>query len=123
MNTGNSPVLTADTVTWIASQTKLTSSVAVMQVVERGLIGLDDDVCAVLPQLQELKVLIGFEGEDGVETGLHVDLDAISNHALQNKKPQNEKRIAMPILEDVKGPITLRCVQLMNFALSSISKY
>ncbi|EXJ73363.1 beta-lactamase [Cladophialophora psammophila CBS 110553] len=81
--------LTPDTLTWIASQSKLATSVAAMQVVEKGLIGLDDDVRDVLPVLKDLKVLVGFE----------VDLDKM--------KPSGK-----PILEDVKGKITLR--QLMS---------
>ncbi|TPX09756.1 uncharacterized protein E0L32_009095 [Thyridium curvatum] len=76
--------LTSDTVTWIASQTKLVTSVAAMQIVERGLIGLDDDVRETLPQLKELKVITGFED------------------------PSTENFSGRPILEDVKGPLTLR---------------
>ncbi|KIY02884.1 uncharacterized protein Z520_01349 [Fonsecaea multimorphosa CBS 102226] len=75
--------LTPETLTWIASQSKLVTSVAVMQLVEKGLIGLDDDVRQVLPVLKDVKVLLGFEGDDQA-----------------------------PILEDVKGKITLR--QLMS---------
>lgn len=57
-----------------------------MQVVERGLIGLDDDVRETLPQLKELKVITGFED------------------------PSTENPSGRPILEDVKGPLTLRSV-------------
>lgn len=40
-----------DTTLQIASMTKLLTSVAVLQVVERGLIGLDDDVAKYVPEL------------------------------------------------------------------------
>lgn len=39
-----------------------------MQTVEKGLIGLDDDVSNILPELAALEVLDGGEGADGVPT-------------------------------------------------------
>ncbi|KAK4988997.1 hypothetical protein LTR50_003593 [Elasticomyces elasticus] len=48
----------------IASCTKLMTSIAAMQCVERGLVGLDDDLAPVMPDLAGLKVLHGF-AEDG----------------------------------------------------------
>lgn len=55
----------ADTVCWIASCTKLMTSVAAMQCVERGLIRLDDDVAAgPCPELRNKQVLKGFTGGD-----------------------------------------------------------
>ncbi|OAL35779.1 hypothetical protein AYO20_04929 [Fonsecaea nubica] len=96
--------LTPDTLTWIASQTKLVTSVAVMQIVEKGLIGLDDDVREVLPVLKDLKVLLGFEGEDSAQ---ELDPAAFSRGGagpdLDKLKPKGN-----PIFEDVKGKITLR---------------
>ncbi|EPE04147.1 beta-lactamase [Ophiostoma piceae UAMH 11346] len=83
-NGGTSYPLTLDTVTWIASQTKLTTSVSVMQLVEKGLVALDDDVRGILPVLKDIKVITGFEDDDTAPGGGH------------------------PIFEDVKGPITLR---------------
>lgn len=61
----------------LASSTKLLTAIAALQVVERGLIGLEDDVAALLPELAEQPVLRGFDGDD------------------------------KPILEDRKVPITL----------------
>lgn len=49
----------------MASQTKLMTTIASMQCVERGLIGLDDDVTPVLPELAELGVLETTSNEDG----------------------------------------------------------
>lgn len=74
----SSKPLTLDTVTWIASQSKLTTSVAVLQAVEQGLIGLDDDVRTVVPALRDIQVLTGFDDND------------------------------QPLLEDLNGPLTLR---------------
>ena len=48
-----------DTTMAIASATKLITSVAALQIVERGLIGLDDDVSGVVPLLGEQEVLYG----------------------------------------------------------------
>jgi methyl acetate hydrolase len=56
------------------------TAIAAMQVVERGLIALDDDVAELLPELAEQSVLTGFDGDD------------------------------KPILEARKGPISLRYV-------------
>lgn len=79
-------LVTADTVFWLASQSKLMCTVAALQTVERGLIGLDDDVAGVLPELATLEVLDGGESVDGIPT----------------TKPRTKK-------------ITLRCVvELMN---------
>jgi methyl acetate hydrolase len=41
----------------IMSMTKLVTSIAVMQLVERGLIGLDDDLSLLLPEMTEIPIL------------------------------------------------------------------
>lgn len=53
--------LNEDTVLWIASVTKLMTSVAALQCVERNLISLDEDISRVLPELLEPEILIGFD--------------------------------------------------------------
>lgn len=53
-----------DTVFAAASATKLITSIAVLQVVERGLIGLDDDLTDVIPLLGKQEVLHGID-DDG----------------------------------------------------------
>lgn len=58
------PPFTTDSVCWIASMTKLVTSVSALQLVEKGLIGLDDDVGQVIPELSKKEVLKGFQ-EDG----------------------------------------------------------
>jgi CubicO group peptidase (beta-lactamase class C family) len=40
------------------------TAVAALQVVERGLIGFDDDVAELLPELAKQPVLTGFDEED-----------------------------------------------------------
>ncbi|KAJ5733771.1 hypothetical protein N7493_002557 [Penicillium malachiteum] len=105
VDTSESPVLTADTISWIASLTKLTSSVSVMQIVERGLIGLDDDIHSVLPELKDLKVLIGFEGE---EEGSGVEVKDKNRSSGPYSAEPLVKPKGNPIMEDVQGPITLR---------------
>ncbi|KUJ17353.1 beta-lactamase class C and other penicillin binding protein [Mollisia scopiformis] len=50
-----------DATMWLASCTKLITSVAVMQCVEKGLLKLDDDVSTILPELKDMDVLVDFE--------------------------------------------------------------
>jgi len=57
---GGGPGMTLDTVFWIASMSKAVTTVAAMQLVERGAVGLDD----ALPELESAQVLEGFD-EDG----------------------------------------------------------
>lgn len=44
--------------------TKIVTATAAMLVIENGLIGLDDDVKHLVPQLAEVKILRGFVGND-----------------------------------------------------------
>lgn len=56
--------LSLDATMWIASCTKLLTSIAAMQCVERGLITLDEDVRSVLPELNDLDILLDVK-DDG----------------------------------------------------------
>jgi CubicO group peptidase (beta-lactamase class C family) len=47
----------------LASCTKLPTTVAALQCVERGLIGLDDDVSPILTELKNIDILTGFQEE------------------------------------------------------------
>jgi CubicO group peptidase (beta-lactamase class C family) len=47
----------------LASMTKALASVAALQLVEQGRVGLDDAVASVLPEWEQLQVLDGFEGD------------------------------------------------------------
>jgi methyl acetate hydrolase len=58
---GDPAPMTPDTVFWIASFTKALTTVAVLQLVEQGRIGLDDPVGRWLPGLAHPQVLAGFD--------------------------------------------------------------
>lgn len=59
---GGAP-MSLDTVFAIASMTKPIVSVGVLQLVEQGVLDLDEPIGTVLPQLNEPAVLEGFDGE------------------------------------------------------------
>jgi methyl acetate hydrolase len=59
---GEAP-MTLDTVAWIASMTKAITSVAAMQLVEQGLISLDEPLAERLPELRQIQVLDGFDAD------------------------------------------------------------
>ena len=61
---GGTAAMTLDSIFWIASLTKAVTSVAAMQLVEQGRVGLDQPLGTVVPKLADLQVLDGF-GEDG----------------------------------------------------------
>jgi CubicO group peptidase (beta-lactamase class C family) len=46
---------------WVASFTKLVTTVAVMQCVERNLLDLDADIANVLPEWENPRILTGFD--------------------------------------------------------------
>ena len=58
---GKDPDMSLDTVVWIASMTKAITSVAAMQFVEQGRIGLDEPLADLLPELGSVQVLEGFD--------------------------------------------------------------
>lgn len=41
--------------------TKLITSIAALQVVEKGLVGLDDDLASLIPEFNSLELLAGFD--------------------------------------------------------------
>ena len=53
--------MTLDTVGWIASMTKALTSVAAVQLIERGKLDLDAPAAKIVPEIAELKVLTGFD--------------------------------------------------------------
>jgi methyl acetate hydrolase len=57
--------LTSDALFRIASMTKPVTSVALMQLVEQGRIGLDDPASKYLPELADLKVIESFDATTG----------------------------------------------------------
>ena len=54
---GTDAGMSLDTCFWIASITKLATAVAVLQLVERGFLRLDDDVAGYLPYFETLDIL------------------------------------------------------------------
>ena len=60
--------LTSDALFRIASMTKPVTSVALMQLVEQGRLGLDDPAEKYLPELAGLKVLASFDPATGAYT-------------------------------------------------------
>jgi len=58
---GGGQAMTTDTVVWIASMTKAITSVAAVQLVERGKLDLDAPASSVVPAIAEIGVLDGFD--------------------------------------------------------------
>lgn len=58
---GANKLMTIDSVMWIASMTKPITCTAVMQLVERGRVGLDDDMGRLVPEIASVQVLEGFD--------------------------------------------------------------
>jgi CubicO group peptidase (beta-lactamase class C family) len=58
---GTGAPMTADTVVWIASMTKAVTAACAMQLVEQGQLSLDGDISAVVPELEGVQVLEGFD--------------------------------------------------------------
>lgn len=69
-----------------------------MQIVERGLIGLDDDCGEIVPRLANKDILVGFEGDENM-AGKEFDT---KRNILTFKNPRK------PILKKAIEPITLR---------------
>lgn len=55
--------MTLDTVVWIASMTKAVTSVAALQLVERGQVTLDEPLSTKVPELGAVQVLDGFDAD------------------------------------------------------------
>lgn len=53
-----------DAMLMLASQTKLLTSIAALQVVEQGFIGLDDDVSKHIPEISQYGIIEGFDEND-----------------------------------------------------------
>lgn len=90
--------MTVSTLCWLASQGKLVTSVAAMQVVEKGLIGLDDDCGKFVPALANKDIIVGFEGD---EASTEAEFNPITN-LFSYKNPRK------PILKKSTKAITLR---------------
>lgn len=56
----NSPPMPVDATFVLASCTKLLTTIAALQCVERGLLKLDDDVSPILHELKDIEIIHGF---------------------------------------------------------------
>lgn len=63
---GEKSPLNTDAIMTLASCTKLITTIAVLQLVERGQVSLDDDVASTLPELAKLDILTGVQNGKGV---------------------------------------------------------
>src|SRR3954452_8598216 len=63
---GKPDPVTVDTLYRIASMTKMVTTVAALQLVERGKLKLDDPVSQYRPEFAELKVLDGWNGDEPI---------------------------------------------------------
>lgn len=59
----DSPSFSSVSSGWIASLTKIVTATSLMQIVERGLIQLDDDVRSLVPELANAQILRGFDDD------------------------------------------------------------
>ncbi|KAL8903525.1 MAG: hypothetical protein Q9207_003859 [Kuettlingeria erythrocarpa] len=57
--------LRLDTVLWIASCTKLLTAIAALQLVEKQLLNLDEDVGKKIPELSQIKIITGWDVASG----------------------------------------------------------
>ncbi|KAB2579326.1 Acyltransferase LovD [Lasiodiplodia theobromae] len=65
---GDQGPLDADAVMWVASCTKLMTSVAAMQCVERGQLSLEAPVYDLLPELRDLEILESIDDNGNIKT-------------------------------------------------------
>jgi methyl acetate hydrolase len=59
---GPSP-MQVDDLFWIASMTKLVTSLGAVQLVEQGDVSLDEDVAGILPEITDVPILEGFDAD------------------------------------------------------------
>jgi len=55
-----------DTVMRLASATKIFTTIAAMQCVDQGLIGLDDNVVPLIGELKGIKIITGYNGDEPI---------------------------------------------------------
>ncbi|KAK0666978.1 beta-lactamase/transpeptidase-like protein [Cercophora samala] len=83
----DAPAFATDSFSWVASLTKVITIICVLQIVERGLIGLDDDVRPLVPELASAQILKGFDEENNgapilVENATPITLRHLLTHTI-----------------------------------------
>lgn len=86
-NDKNIEQLSGNPIYHIASCTKLITTIAVLQCVEKGLLALDSDISKVLNEFQNPKVLVRFDkhGDPVVEDSKGVVTLRQENHQVEQK--------------------------------------
>ncbi|KAF2841066.1 beta-lactamase/transpeptidase-like protein [Patellaria atrata CBS 101060] len=77
--------LNDSTVHCIASMTKLLTSIAVLQQVERGLIGLDSDVSPLLHEYKDAKIIEGFNENGPILKDISNKITLKQTHTIPNR--------------------------------------
>lgn len=94
-----------DATMWMASCTKLVTSIAAMQCVERGQLTLDGDVTGILPELKDIEILTGFDQDsDGKDIPILV----------KNTKPITLRYVLYFVRAEWLGRMLIVCRQLLN---------
>ncbi|KAI0670192.1 beta-lactamase/transpeptidase-like protein [Trametes maxima] len=109
-----------DSIMWIASCTKLQTSIAVMQCVERGIVDLDESVYTHLPELKNREILTGFDasGQPTYRTNpTEITLRHLLTHAsgfgyndshpllVQWRRWRNERALGRTVVERYNFPL------------------
>ena len=82
MDVAKNKVMTTDAIFRFASMTKPVTSVAVMMLVEEGIVNLDDPIADYLPELANREVFTSFNLEDGSYTAVPAENEMTIRHLL-----------------------------------------
>ncbi|KAK4665062.1 uncharacterized protein QC763_510120 [Podospora pseudopauciseta] len=83
----DAPAFSTDSFSFVASMTKIITIICVLQIVERGLIRLEDDIRPLVPELASAQILKGFDEENGgvpilVENTVPITLRHLLTHTI-----------------------------------------
>ena len=95
--------LRIDSLHWIASMTKVVTAVAVMQLVERGVISLDDDIREKVPELRNIQILEDMEYGMLTQSRIYFCTLTVSLGCIDSSL-----KSAQPKFVPVQGRITIR---------------
>lgn len=120
--------LTESNTYWMYSVTKLFTCTAIMQLIEKGLIGLDDPVYEYLPEYRNMKVKVGNEIRPAknamtirhlmsMQSGLNYNLDAPSIQRIM-KDTENEATTRQIISALANEPLDFEPGTRFQYSLS-----